>query len=134
MGPKLEQVFRGPGMSAQDRTKIFKMIHERFLTEWGLRKEMFEKFNGTPLYLIRLLTMQRTDYAVDGPLTELARDIIGLGSMEEIALRAKEAEEKSNYTSVKYQPEFAQRQDHADYIGASAGTAGPKATPRRTRL
>ena len=134
MGPKLEQVFRGPGMSAQDRTKIFKMIHERFLTEWGLRKEMFEKFNGTPLYLIRLLTMQRTDYAVDGPLTELARDIIGLGSMEEIALRAKEAEEKSNYASVKYQPEFAQRQDQADYIGAGAGAARHKARPRRTRL
>ena len=37
---------------------------------------MFEKFNGTPLYLINLLTMQRTEYQVDGPLTELARQCL----------------------------------------------------------
>ena len=49
------------------------MIHERFLSEWGARHAMFEKFNGTPLWVIKLLTMQRVEYAADGPLTELAR-------------------------------------------------------------
>lgn len=39
---------------------------------------MFEKFNGTPLYLINLMTMQRTEYQVDGPLTELARQVLVL--------------------------------------------------------
>ena len=40
---------------------------------------MFEKFNGTPIYLINMLTMQRTEYHVDGPLTELAREVLGFG-------------------------------------------------------
>ena len=54
------------------------MIHERFLTEWGARHAMFEKFNGTPLWVIKLLTMQRVEYQADGPLTELARTVLGL--------------------------------------------------------
>ena len=54
---------------------------------------MFEKFNGTPLYLINLLTMQRTEYQVDGPLTELAREVLGFGDTEELARRAEEAEQ-----------------------------------------
>ena len=72
-------------MSAIDRIKIFRQISERYLTEWGARQEMFEKFNGTPLYLIKLLTMQRTEYQIDGPLTELARDVLGLGVAADIA-------------------------------------------------
>lgn len=36
---------------------------------------MFEKFNGTPLYL---MTMQRTEYQAGGPLTELARQVLVL--------------------------------------------------------
>jgi hypothetical protein len=67
IGPKLEEALRGSEISARDRIKIFRQISERFLTEWGARHEMFEKFNGTPLYLINLLTMQRTEYQVDGP-------------------------------------------------------------------
>jgi 4-hydroxyphenylacetate 3-monooxygenase len=111
LGPKLHEVFKGPGISAIDRTKIFKLIHERFLTEWGTRKEMFEKFNGTPLYLIKLLTMQRTEYQIDGPLTELARDILGIGSVAEIAERAAEADRTSNYASAAHQPDYARAQD-----------------------
>lgn len=114
IGPELHEVFRGPGMSAIDRTKLFKMVHERFLTEWGTRKDMFEKFNGTPLYLIKLLTMQRTEYQVDGPLTELARNVVGIGSLDEVAKRAEEADKLSNYASVRHQPEYAKAQDQAD--------------------
>ena len=69
IGPKLEEALRGSHISATDRISIFRQISERYLTEWGARHEMFEKFNGTPLYLIKLLTMQRTEYQVDGPLT-----------------------------------------------------------------
>jgi hypothetical protein len=78
IGPKLSEALRGAEISAVDRIRIFRQISERFLTEWGNRHEMFEKFNGTPLYLINLLTMQRTEYQVDGPLTELARQVLVL--------------------------------------------------------
>jgi 4-hydroxyphenylacetate 3-monooxygenase len=63
------------------------------------------------LFLIRILTMQRTEYQVDGPLTELARGVLGLGSMDEIAARAAEAEQASHYASVRFQPEYAREQD-----------------------
>lgn len=114
LGPRLEEALRGSGISARDRTKIFRVIQDRYLSEYGARKEMFEKFNGTPLYLIRLLTMQRTEYQVDGPLTELAREVVGLGDMDEIAKRAEEAEQRSHYTAARYQPEYAQEQDVRD--------------------
>ncbi len=78
IGPKLAEALRGAEISAYDRIKIFRQISERFLSEWGNRHEMFEKFSGTPLYLINLLTMQRTEYQVDGPLTELARKSVGI--------------------------------------------------------
>lgn len=118
IGPKLEEALRGPGISARDRIKIFRQISERFLTEWGARHEMFEKFNGTPLYLIKMLTMQRTEYQIDGPLTELARDVLGFGDTEELARRAAEAQQASHYANVRYQPEYAVGQDvRESYIG-----------------
>ena len=49
LGGALRAALRGHNTSAEDRTRIFRMIHERFLTEWGARHAMFEKFNGTPL-------------------------------------------------------------------------------------
>ena len=99
-------------MSATDRISIFRQISERYLTEWGARHEMFEKFNGTPLYLIKLLTMQRIEYQVDGPLTQLARDVLGFGDAEELARRAEEAEQaNAAYANVRYQPEYAREQD-----------------------
>ena len=117
IGPKLQEALRGASISAWDRIAIFRQISERFLTEWGARHEMFEKFNGTPLYLIKLLTMQRTEYQVDGPLTELARDVLGFGDTEALAARAEEADRASHYTSVRYQPDYAREQDaHETYI------------------
>lgn len=121
IGPKLADALRGPEISAWDRIKIFRQISERFLTEWGSRHEMFEKFNGTPLYLINLLTMQRTEYQVDGPLTELARDVLGFGDTAELGKRAAEAEKASHYANVRYQPKYAQAQDvHDGYIATDA--------------
>jgi len=119
IGPKLEDALKGSAISARDRIAIFRQISERYLTEWGARHEMFEKFNGTPLYLINLLTMQRTEYQVDGPLTELAREVLGFGDTDELARRAEEAERTSHYTNVRYQPEYARDQDvHESYIAA----------------
>jgi 4-hydroxyphenylacetate 3-monooxygenase len=118
IGPKLEQALRGSEISARDRIKIFRQISERFLTEWGTRHEMFEKFNGTPLYLINKLTLQRTEYQVDGPLTQLARDVLDFGDTAELGKRAQEAEKASHYASVRFQPEYARGQDvHEGYIG-----------------
>jgi 4-nitrophenol 2-monooxygenase / 4-nitrocatechol 4-monooxygenase, oxygenase component len=112
IGPKLQEALKGSHMSATDRISIFRQISERYLTEWGARHEMFEKFNGTPLYLIKLLTMQRMEYQVDGPLTQLARDVLGFGDAEELARRAEEAEQaNAAYANVRYQPEYAREQD-----------------------
>ncbi|MCF7553280.1 4-hydroxyphenylacetate 3-hydroxylase N-terminal domain-containing protein [Pseudonocardia sp. WMMC193] len=76
LGPRLEEALRGRDIGARERLRIFKVIHERFLTEWGTRHTMFEKFNGTPLHVIKMLTMQRADYRPDGPLARLARDVV----------------------------------------------------------
>jgi 4-hydroxyphenylacetate 3-monooxygenase len=114
IGPKLEEALRGSEISARDRIKIFRQISERFLTEWGARHEMFEKFNGTPLYLINLLTMQRTEYQVDGPLTQLARDVLGFGDTAELGKRAEETEKASHYANVRFQPDYAKAQDQKD--------------------
>jgi 4-hydroxyphenylacetate 3-monooxygenase len=85
------------------------MIHERFLTEWGARHAMFEKFNGTPLWVIKLLTMQRVEYQADGPLTQLARDVLGLGDVSGLAQRADE--EKADYPSIRLRPDYIKPQD-----------------------
>ena len=78
---------------------------------------MFEKFNGTPLYLINLLTMQRTEYQVDGPLTELARSVLGFGDAAELGRRAQEAEKASHYANVRFQPDtLAHKSVHEGYV------------------
>jgi 4-hydroxyphenylacetate 3-monooxygenase len=87
------------------------MIHERFLSEWGARHAMFEKFNGTPLWVIKLLTMQRVEYQADGPLTELARAVCGLEDVSGLAQRADE--EKSDYPSIRVRPDYVAKQDVA---------------------
>ena len=51
------------------------------------RSTAFEKFQGTPLFLIKLLTMQRIATDPGGTITELARDAIGLGTQDEITAR-----------------------------------------------
>jgi hypothetical protein len=70
---------------------------------------MFEKFNGTPLWVIKLLTMQRVEYQVDGPLTQLARDAVGLGDVSQLAARMDE--EKADYPSIRYRPTYVALQD-----------------------
>jgi 4-hydroxyphenylacetate 3-monooxygenase len=118
IGPKLAEALRGAEISAYDRIKIFRQISERFLSDWGARHEMFEKFNGTPLYLINFLTMLRTEYQVDGPLTQLARDVLGFGDTAELGRRAQEAEKASHYASARYQPDYVRAQDvHEGYTG-----------------
>jgi 4-hydroxyphenylacetate 3-monooxygenase len=111
LGGALRSALRGHNTSAEDRTKMFRMIHERFLTEWGARHAMFEKFNGTPLWVIKLLTMQRVEYQADGPLTELARNVLGLRDVSGLAQRADE--EKADYPSIRVRPEYIKKQDVA---------------------
>jgi aromatic ring hydroxylase len=109
LGGRLRAALRGHNISAEDRTRIFRYIHERFLTDWGARHAMFEKFNGTPLWLIKLLTMQRVEYQADGPLTQLAREVVGIGDASELAQR--QGEEKKDYPPVRVQPEYVRKQD-----------------------
>jgi 4-hydroxyphenylacetate 3-monooxygenase len=116
IGPRLASLFRGPGISAVDRTKIFKFINDRFLSGWAARQHMFEKFNGTPLFVIRLLTMQRVEYASDGPLVDLARKMVGLGDATELAARSN-AEADKYYASAKHRPDYIRQQD----VKTSAG-------------
>jgi aromatic ring hydroxylase len=120
LGGALRAALRGHNTSAEDRTKIFRMIHERFLTEWGARHAMFEKFNGTPLWVIKLLTMQRVEYQADGPLTQLARDVLGLGDVSGLAQRADE--EKVDYPSIRVRPEYIKPQDVATTQDVVAAT------------
>ena len=70
---------------------------------------MFEKFNGTPLWVIKLLTMQRVEYQVDGPLTALAREAVGLGDVSQLAQRMDE--EKVDYPSIRFRPQYVALQD-----------------------
>jgi 4-hydroxyphenylacetate 3-monooxygenase len=114
LGGALRAALRGHNTSAEDRTKIFRMIHERFLTEWGARHAMFEKFNGTPLHIIRLLTMQRVEYQADGPLTELAREVVGLGDVSQLSDRMNE--EKTDYPSIRVQPDYVRAQDVQELV------------------
>jgi len=40
--------------------------------------------------------------------------VLGFGDTDELAARAAEAEQRSHYASVKYQPEYAREQDVRD--------------------
>jgi aromatic ring hydroxylase len=95
LGPPLIKALAGSNISARDRTKIFKVIRDRYLSEAGTRNQVFERLNGTPLVVMRFLTLQRMEYSVDGPMAELARNVCGLGNAEERAARAKEERENT---------------------------------------
>ncbi len=90
------QRLRRPLQGLSDTRPRSGQKNTRSKRKWGGRHEMFEKFNGTPLYLINLLTMQRTEYQVDGPLTEFARAVLGFGDTAELGWRAQEAEKESH--------------------------------------
>ena len=79
LGPHLTKALAGTAISARDRTKIFKVIRDRYLSETGTRNQVFERLNGTPLVVLRFLTLQRMEYSVDGPMAELARNVCGVG-------------------------------------------------------
>jgi 4-hydroxyphenylacetate 3-monooxygenase len=84
IGTRLRELFHGTTLSAQDKVRLFKFVQDRFLSDWAGRSVAFEKFQGTPLFLIKLLTMQRIATDPAGSITELAREAIGLGTTEEI--------------------------------------------------
>jgi hypothetical protein len=81
---------------------------------------MFEKFNGTPLYLTKLLTMQRMEYQVDGSLTQLARDVLGFGDAEELARRAEEAQRDAAGRGASARPRSSGAQSRS-VSGPSSG-------------
>ena len=111
IGPQLANALRGPNISARDKMKIVKVIRDRFYSEAGARHEIFERFNGTPVFLIKLLTMQRVEYALDGPLVDLARKVCDLGDIDDLVRRADE--ERQKIVEVRDKPEYIKGQDVA---------------------
>ena len=109
IGPHLADALRGKHISARDRMKIVKVIRDRFFSEGGARKEAFEKFNGTPLFLIKLLTMNRIEFSLDGPLVDLARKVCGLGDDSEIIANA--VVERKNSEQKQPLPDYIRKQD-----------------------
>ena len=109
IGPHLADALRGKHISARDRMKIVKVIRDRFFSEAGARKEAFEKFNGTPLFLIKLLTMNRVEFSLDGPLVDLARRVCGIGDDSELIANA-EGERAATATKQPL-PDYVRRQD-----------------------
>jgi aromatic ring hydroxylase len=77
-GPVLDTMLKGAWNSGRERLKLFRIIRDMFLTDWGNRGRMFDQFNGTPLNTIRFLTMMRTEYSPNGPLTAYAREVCGI--------------------------------------------------------
>ncbi|ALQ32658.1 hypothetical protein ATC04_18575 (plasmid) [Arthrobacter sp. YC-RL1] len=83
--------------------------------------------------MINILTMQRTEYQVDGPLTQLARDVLGFGDTAELGKRAEEADEASHYASVKFQPNTHARRT---FTMATSMTSNPatRQSPHRPKV
>ncbi len=77
-GAILDSMLRGAWKSGRDRLKVFRVVRDMFLTDWAGRSRMFDQFNGTPLNTIRMLTMMRTEFSPDGPLTAFAREVAGI--------------------------------------------------------
>jgi aromatic ring hydroxylase len=81
-GDVLETTLRGAWTSGRERLKVFRVVRDLFLTDWAGRGRMFDMFNGTPLNTIRLLTLHRTEYDPNGPLTAFARETCGIPLVE----------------------------------------------------
>jgi 3,5,6-trichloropyridin-2-ol/2,4,6-trichlorophenol monooxygenase len=77
-GPVLDTMLKGAWNSGRDRLKLFRVIRDILLSDWGGRGRMFDQFNGTPLNTIRFLTMMRTEFQPNGPLTAYAREVCGI--------------------------------------------------------
>lgn len=81
-GPVLESMLKGAWKNAHDRLKVFRVIRDMLLSDWGARGRMFDQFNGTPLNTIRILTMMRTEFHPNGPITAFAREVCGIPLVE----------------------------------------------------
>jgi aromatic ring hydroxylase len=73
----LAPLMSGP-YGEDDKLKVYRVVRDLFLTDWGRRNFLFDQFNGTPLTAIRFLTMMRAEYQADGPITDFAREVCGL--------------------------------------------------------
>jgi len=109
IGPHLADALRGTNISARDKMRIVKIIRDRFYSEAGARKEMFERFNGTPLFLIKLLTMQRVEFSLNGPLVDLARKVCGFGDDADIIANAMLESSTAGQGSAV--PDYIRQQD-----------------------
>jgi aromatic ring hydroxylase len=97
----------GPTKRPEERIRISRVVRDLFLTDWGDRQKMFDNFQGTPLMMIRFLTMRRAEFAGDGPATVLAREVCGI--------QLDRAAEDTDYTA---QAKYARAQDAAAVAGA----------------
>jgi 4-hydroxyphenylacetate 3-monooxygenase len=97
-----EMLQTGPTKKPEDRIKISRVVRDMFLTSWSDRQKMFDNFQGTPLMMIRFLTMRRAEFAADGPATVMARQLCGIAQ----AVKDDETE----YTA---QADYARAQDAA---------------------
>lgn len=109
IGARLLEMFHGTTLSAHDKVRLFKFVQDRFLSDWSGRFRAFERFQGTPLFLIKLLTMQRIATDPGGSITELAREAIGLGATDEMTARviAEREELFASVTPVATEPALA---------------------------
>ncbi len=81
-GEVLDTMLKGAWSDGRERLKVFRVVRDLFLSDWGDRGRMFDQFNGTPLNTIRMLTMMRTEYQPNGPLTAFAREVCGIPLVE----------------------------------------------------
>lgn len=81
-GDLLDKMLRGAWNDGKQRLKVFRVIRDMFLSDWGDRGRMFDQFNGTPLNTIRMLTMHRTEFQPNGPMTAFAREVCGIPLVE----------------------------------------------------
>jgi len=75
-------MLKGAWTNGRERLKVFRVIRDMFLTDWGGRGRMFDQFNGTPLNTIRMLTMMRTEFHPNGPLAAFAREVCDIPLVE----------------------------------------------------
>jgi aromatic ring hydroxylase len=112
---RLKHLFRGRNISAEDKVRLFKTIHDRYLSDWSGRHLAFEKFQATPLFILRILAMQRMEYQPDGEFTKLARKVAGIGDAHELAQRAQAEgtllESIGQRWTGDEQPEYIKKQD-----------------------
>ncbi len=100
----LKPLMAGPG-GEDAKLKVYRVVRDLFISEWGRRNAMFDQFNGTPLTAVRFLTMQRTEYQADGPIAALAREVCGLAApasadarpaaQDEVARRIRQQDARS---------------------------------------